>query len=79
MAPYQEKFPVGTVVRISDLSRLEEFQRTWRFHHKLQEIQLEFAGQIAEVANVSYYHGGDVIYQLQNIPGIWHEQCLEAS
>ena len=22
------------------------------------------------------YHGGDIIYKLVDIPGIWHEQCL---
>jgi hypothetical protein len=28
------------------------------------------------VAAIGYYHGGDVLYTLNDIPGIWHEQCL---
>jgi hypothetical protein len=26
---------------------------------------------------VSFYHGGDVLYELQTAPGTWHEQLLE--
>ena len=22
------------------------------------------------------YHGGDVLYVLENVPGTWHEDCL---
>jgi hypothetical protein len=25
---------------------------------------------------VGFYHGGDVLYTLDGIPGLWHEQCL---
>jgi hypothetical protein len=28
------------------------------------------------VTSVRYYHGGDVLYELEGIPGIWHEACL---
>jgi hypothetical protein len=76
MAPYKEDFPVGSTVRIADASRLQEFQRTWQYHHKLNPEQVGYAGQIAEVEKVSFYHGGDVLYELRGIPGIWHEQCL---
>jgi hypothetical protein len=23
------------------------------------------------------HHGGDELYKLKGVPGIWHEQCLE--
>jgi hypothetical protein len=75
---YQEKFPEGSRVRIASRADLEEFLRTWGYHHKLEPKQLEFAGQSAEVASVSFYHGGDVLYDLKGIPGTWHERCLEA-
>ena len=30
------------------------------------------------VRDVSFYHGGDVLYSLEKIPGTWHEQCLSS-
>jgi len=76
MAQYKEDFPVGSKVRIADALELQEFQRTWQYHHKLRPEQLTYAGRIAEVQKVGFYHGGDVLYELHGIPGIWHEQCL---
>jgi hypothetical protein len=74
--PYHEHFPTGTSVRIADLMTLEEFHRTWKYHNKLQEQQLGYHDQIAVVKQVGFYHGGDALYELDGIPGIWHECCL---
>jgi RHS repeat-associated protein len=76
MPLYKEDFPVGSRVRIADATQLQEFRRTWQYHHKLRSEQLAYAGRIVEVEKVSFYHGGDVLYELRGIPGIWHEQCL---
>ena len=76
---YQEKFPVGSVVRIAELAELERFRTEWRFHHPLEAEQLGFAGRSAAVATVGFYHGGDVLYTLDGIPGIWHEDCVHAT
>ena len=73
------KFKVGSKVRIANRERLIEFIRTWKFHHKLTEEQLHFGGHVAEVTEAGMYHGGDVIYQLKDIPGTWHEALLEPS
>jgi hypothetical protein len=62
---YQEKFPIGTVVRIAPLEQLQAFKRDWRYHHPLQDEQLQFAGTMDKVRPVGFYHGGDVIYQLE--------------
>jgi hypothetical protein len=78
MVAYHEDFPTGSKVRIADATVLEEFKRTWQYHHKLKNEQLPYAGQAAKVEKVSFYHGGDVLYELQGIPGIWHERCLSA-
>jgi hypothetical protein len=78
MMAYQEKFPVGTQVRIVGLSELERFRRDWRFHHKLEDEQLGFAGRSTRIASVGFYHGGDVLYTLDDVPGIWHEVCVHA-
>lgn len=73
---YQADFEVGSFVRISDRKNLERFLTDWKLHHPLDPAQLNFAGQRARVNDVSFYHGGDELYDLQNIPGIWHESCL---
>ena len=52
--------------------------KDWHLHNPLQPGQLEFAGRIAIVAEVGYYHGGDELYQLKDLPGVWHEVCLES-
>jgi hypothetical protein len=76
--PYSKDFPVGTSVRIADRDTLEVFRLEWRFHHPLKAVQLAFAGRTASVKNVSFYHGGGEIYELEDVPGIWHEQCLRS-
>jgi hypothetical protein len=79
MAPYKENFPVGTKVRIAEKEKLQEFLRTWQYHNKLAPEQLGYAGRIVEVEEVGFYHGGDVLYELRGVPGIWHEQCLNSA
>jgi hypothetical protein len=76
---YKAEFPQGSKVRIVSRSFLEEFLKTWTLHNKLEPDQLAYAGQVAEVESVGFYHGGDELYRLKGIPGIWHEQCLEAT
>ena len=76
MAPYKERYPKGTPVRIIDRPGLERFRVTWTYHHPLTEEQLAFADHSTVVANVSLYHGGDPLYELRDVPGIWHESCL---
>jgi hypothetical protein len=71
------KFQEGTKVRITTRENLEEFLRTWKFHHKLDREQIEYAERSATVEKVFMYHGGDIIYQLENIPGLWHQHLLE--
>jgi hypothetical protein len=75
MPPYSEEFPVGTRVQIVSRERLDEFRRRWRYHHPLTDEQLPFAGRRTTVRQAAFYHGGDVLYTLDRIPGIWHE-CL---
>jgi hypothetical protein len=73
---YNAEFPLGTKVRIANRAFLEEFKRTWAYHHPLQPDQLDHAGAIAEVEKIGYYHGGDELYWLAGVPGVWHEECL---
>ena len=74
--PYKVAFPTGTEVRIADQAFLQDFMATWKYHHKLHSEQLNYADRVAKVKGVAFYHGGDPIYTLNGIPGLWLEQCL---
>ena len=77
--PYKEEFPVGSFVKIAERGALEDFMRNWKLHNKLQPEQLDHAGKIGKIKSVGFYHGGYELYQIEGIPGIWHEQCLATS
>jgi hypothetical protein len=77
--PYNEEFPKGSTVKIADRAFLAAFLEEWQRHNRLEPDQLEYAGRLAEVDSVGFYYGGDELYRLKNIPGIWHEQCLRVA
>jgi hypothetical protein len=70
------EFEVGAEVRIADRAFLAEFLEAGQYHNELEPEQLEYAGRTAKVSNVSFFHGGDEIYTLEGVPGVWHEECL---
>jgi hypothetical protein len=72
------KFRKGATVRIADRPTLDQFFQTYKLHHRLQENQLQFAGHVAKVRVSAMYHGGDMLYELEDVPGIWHERLLDA-
>jgi len=73
------EFEAGTEVRIADRAALEKVLEEGQYHNELEPSQLEFAGRVARVASVELFHGGDEIYTLEGIPGVWHEECLSAA
>jgi hypothetical protein len=75
---YKEAFPVGSKVRVVEGIALKNFQATWKYHHALQPEQLALAGRVATVEAVGFYHGGDVVYTLDGLPGSWLEPCLQS-
>jgi hypothetical protein len=76
MPPYVPLFDVGSEVEIADSRSLAEFVQTWRLHNPLRQEQLTYAGKVVRVLRVGFYHGGDVLYELEGVPGVWHEVCL---
>jgi hypothetical protein len=76
---YKATFPEGSKVRVISKPALETFAKDWKYHHKLRPEQMDYAGTTATVKGVSFYHGGDQLYVLENVPGIWNEPCLEAA
>jgi hypothetical protein len=73
---YNAEYPEGVTVQIVDRLQLGEFMATWRYHHPLTNEQLGYGGLTARVKSVSFYHGGDELYVLEGVPGLWHEACL---
>jgi hypothetical protein len=65
---YREKYPTGSLVNVAKRDIL----------NKLQAEQLDYAGKTGKIKSVGFYHGGDVLYEIEGVPGIWHERCLEA-
>jgi hypothetical protein len=73
------EFEVGSEVRIADRSFLESFLEAGQYHNELEPEQLEYAGRVAKVKEVTFFTGGDEIYSLEGIPGVWHEECLSTA
>jgi hypothetical protein len=73
------EFEVGSEVRVAGRAFLEEFLEAGQYHHDLEPEQLEYADRTAKVKAVEFFTGGDEIYTLEGIPGVWHEECLSAA
>ena len=76
---YKATFPEGSKVRVIPRDALDSFATNWKSHHKLQHEQMDYAGTITTVKEVSFYHGGDQLQVLKDVPGIWNEPCLESA
>ncbi len=77
MPDYHSTFKRGEKVRIKDSQYLEEFQKTWGYHHNISDDQIKQGGKPDTVNSIEYYHGGEVLIGLENVPGVWHEELLE--
>jgi len=73
------EFEVGSQVRIADRAFLESFLEAGQYHNELEPEQIEYADRVAKVKDVNFFTGGDEIYTLEEIPGVWHEECLTAA
>jgi hypothetical protein len=73
------EFEVGSEVRVADRGFLESVFEAGQYHNELEPEQLAYAGRVAKVKAVDFFHGGDEIYTLEGIPGVWHEECLSAA
>ena len=71
------KYTQGSSVRIRSREQLEELARRPKSTLKIAASQLAFAGQVAMVKWAGLYHGGGYVYQLDGVPGYWHELVLE--
>lgn len=79
MPLYDPRFAIGETVRVIGIAQLAAFLASWKFHNPLRPEQMAVAGRVAVVRAIGIYHGGDPLYELSDVPGVWHEQCLERS
>ncbi len=75
MPMFRELYPVGSRVRIIERQDLRAFAKGWQYDHKPQRSQMKFAGREATVKAVTY-HLAEVLYELDDVPGVWWEECL---
>lgn len=71
------KFPLGSSVRIKSTEQLEGFSRSGKLRYPPSGEQLEYGGQTDSVRRLTFSIRGDVLYELEKAPGMWHEQLLE--
>ena len=74
-----DKFPEGSKVKIADKKTLEDFKKKWVFHHNLTDEQLKFAGKTGKIVKRMTFRNGDILVELEGMPGTWHEKCFAAA
>jgi hypothetical protein len=77
MPEYHEAFRVGEKIRIKSKEYLLNFKKSWKYHNNITNDQIEYGGQEVYVDRIGAYHGGNLLYELKDVPGVWHEQLLE--
>lgn len=75
--PQTTKFPIGSSVRIKSTGQLKVFRLPDILRFPPSEMQVGYGGQIDSVRRVTLSIMGDVLYELELAPGMWHEQLLE--
>ncbi|HEX5275263.1 MAG TPA: hypothetical protein VFW34_08305 [Candidatus Rubrimentiphilum sp.] len=65
------QFQTGDKVVIVDRQTLERFRNYWKFVARPTEEQLQYAGVKTNVSRPAFYHGGYVLYELEDVPGSW--------
>jgi hypothetical protein len=76
MSHYRATSTKGDRVKIARRDVLTEFRNTWRHQHPPDLDQIVFAGEDATVKSFGSFNGREVLYELDGIPGLWHERCL---
>jgi hypothetical protein len=78
MPAYHSVFLRGENVKIKPPEFLRQYLAPdWRWHNPLDSDNLKFAGGVFAVVDIGYFHGGEVMYELQGIRGFWHEDSVE--
>jgi len=73
----ESKFPLGSPVRIKSTGQLEAFRHNTRLRYPPEAEQVAFGGKTDSVRRIISSVRGDVLYELEMAPGMWHEELLE--
>lgn len=71
------KFPAGSFVRITSTGQLAALSREGRLRFPPPGEQIEYGGEIDSVRRITFSVRGDVLYELEIAPGLWHEELLQ--
>ena len=75
--PQSAKFPLAPSVRIKSAGQLEAFRRNGKLRFPPSENQVAHGGESDAVRRITSSVRGDVLYELEMAPGLWHEELLE--
>ena len=75
--PHSAKFPLMSSVRIESSGQLEAFSRNGTLRYPPSGKQIQYGGQADSIRRIAFSISGDVLYELEKAPGMWHEQLLE--
>jgi hypothetical protein len=75
--PQNAKFPLGSSVRIKSTGQLEAFSRNGKLRYPPSGKQISYGGETDSVRRITFSLSGDVLYELEKAPGMWHEQLPE--
>lgn len=68
---WKPQYRAGDEVQIVDRETLEAFRDFWKYVARPTDEQLTFAGAKTRVRRPTFYHGGYVLYELEDAPGCW--------
>ena len=74
---HHAKFPLRSFVRIKSTGQLEAFRRNGKLRFPPSEKQVAHGGESDEVRRITSSVMGDVLYELEMAPGLWHEELLQ--
>jgi hypothetical protein len=75
--PHRAKFSPGSSVRIKSAGQLEAFSRNGRLRYPPSGKQIAYGGETDSVRRITFSIRGDVLYDLEIAPGLWHEELLQ--
>ena len=75
--PHGAKFPLGSSVQIKSTGQLEGFSRNGKLRYPPSGEQMAYGGETDSVRRITFSIRGEVLYELEKAPGMWHEQLLE--
>ncbi len=79
MPAYHPAFLCGEKVRLRPPDDLQKYVKgVWEWHHPIPSDALNSAESERKIVAVHFYHMGDVLYELDEPPGLlWHEGCIQ--